>query len=146
MSTAIVGAPSRLETSCATAGGGAGGLCVEQSVYTCGGASLGHPLDNEGNSCTHDGTNLRNPLPRQKCLDELVPSLDERFQASARIACDRPMYELHNGGTKAEGRFMATFGYVMFGIGAFFIVCAVCCNLIMGDDAPDENPDSDPYI
>ena len=114
-----------------------GVLCVEQSIYTCGGAWT-NPLNNEyeGETCTYDGTDDLNPLPRQKCLDDLVPSLDERFQASARIACHRPMYQLHEPTGAAD---TLRLGYIMYGVGAGLLVCSLISNLMLPDSGGDES-------
>ena len=117
-----------------------------QSRYTCGGSIAGNPFDQkdkDGNSCTNDATDDENSLPRELCLTKLVPSLAERFQNSATVACGRPMYEVQGWGSGLNGTLTnaeATIqrGYILYAMGFGFLFLAIAGNLIFGAQVCEE--------
>ena len=122
-----------MELSCSGHRAGDDKLCVTQSRYTCGGSYRGNPLaskDSDGKSCVHDGTDERNLLPKELCLTKLVPSLAERFQPSAQIACERPMYELRSP-TSPLGSSLG-FAYLWYAVSLGLLAIAICANLTIG--------------
>ena len=78
---------SDLSSSCTTedgGGGGAGGLCLITSTYTCGGSSLGNPLDNDGKDFAgtlHRRQHRRAELPAPRAVPRAARAQPRRSVA-----------------------------------------------------------------